>query len=169
MVCFDASVLIDLFNPRLAGPRRQRIDILMASLGKEKIAIPAPAYIEFLTRADKAREAYHARIETSSNFRVEPLSKRASIECAIILDGVFSAKQKREVTRAKIKFDWMIVAIAKTISPNCVYSCDDDIVRACKHAGLTCVFVDDIVIPPPVPSTADLFESPAAGQAAQAS
>ena len=157
MVCFDASVLIDLFNERLAGPRRQRIDILMAELNKQKITIPAPAYIEFLTRSDKAREAYHAKIESNSNFRVEPLSKRASIECAILLDEVFSAKAKRDVTKTKLKFDWMIVAIAKTIRPTSVYSCDDDIVRGCRHAGLVCVNIDDIVIPPPAPSTMPLF------------
>lgn len=115
MVVFDASVLIDLFNPRLAGPRKQRIDILMGDLGKQKIVIPAPAYIEFLTRAEKAREEYHSRIEASNTFRVEPLSKRASVECAILLEMVFSAKQKREITRAKLKFDWMIVAVAKTL------------------------------------------------------
>ena len=83
MVVFDASVLIDLFDSRTRGPRRQRIDILIESLGKEKIYIPAPAYIEFLTRADKARQEYQVAIEASDTFRIEPLSKRASVECAI--------------------------------------------------------------------------------------
>lgn len=158
MVIFDASVLIDLFNPRLAGPRKQRLDILIEKLGKEKIVVPAPAYIEFLTRADKARQDYHSQIEASNQFRVEPLSKKASVECAILLEAVFTAKQKREVTRTKLKFDWMIVAVAKTLNPSCVYSGDDDIIRGCKHAGLTSMFIDDIVIPPPTPTTGDLFK-----------
>ncbi len=164
MVCFDASVLIDIFNPLLTGPRKQRIDALMVSLGKEKIVIPAPAYIEFLTRADKAREQYHILIEANKSFKVEPLSKRAAVECAIILDTVFSAKQKKEVTRTKLKFDWMIVAIAKTLSQRCVYTSDTDILNGCKHAGLNCVLVDSILIPPPAPTTMSLpFDDPAGG------
>lgn len=163
MVVFDASVLIDLFNPRLVGSRRQRIDILMEELGTEKILIPAPAYIEFLTRADGARQQYHARIECSNQFRVEPLSIRASVECAILLQDVFTGTQKRNITKTKLKFDWMIVAVAKTINPRCVYACDEDIIKGCKHAGLTSIHIDSIPIPPPSPQT-ELFkpEPPAA-------
>ena len=159
MVVFDASVLIDLFDSRSKGPRRQRIDILIESLGKEKIYIPAPAYIEFLTRADKARQNYQEEIEASDTFRIEPLSKRASIECAILLEPIFTAKQKREITKTKLKFDWMIVAIAKTLAPRCVYACDDDVVKGCKHAGLACMHIDEIIIPPPAPETMEMFPS----------
>lgn len=157
MVVFDASVLIDLFNPR-PGPRKEKIDHLMANLSKEKIVIPAPAYIEFLTLAGKARQKYHEHIEASSNFRVEPLSKRASVECAILLETIFQAKQKREITKTKLKFDWMIVAIAKMLSPQCVYTCDEDIVKGCTRAGLNSVNINNIEIPPPMPVTGDLFD-----------
>lgn len=156
MVVFDASVLIDLFNDGLKGRRKQRIDVLMNELGKETVVIPAPAYIEFLIGANDAKQGYHAHIEADSQFRVEPLSKKASLECAILLQEVFSAKQKRNVPKAKLKFDWMIVAIAKTLNPRCVYACDVDIVKGCKHAGLACINIDEIAIPPPVP---DLFNS----------
>jgi predicted nucleic acid-binding protein len=79
MVVFDASVLIDLFNGELKGLRRQKLDILMAELGKtkEKIVFPAPAYIEFLIQAGSARQQYHTKIEESNQFQVEPLSNRA--------------------------------------------------------------------------------------------
>lgn len=157
MVCFDASVLIDLFNDRLAGPRKERMEVLMAKLGKEKVVIPTPAYAEFLTRAATAREAYHTRIESSSTFRVEPFSKRASIECAIMLDQVFSAKEKRMVSKAKIKFDWMIVATAKAVGASCVYTSDQDISRCCKHAALACILIGEIQIPPPEPKTTEMF------------
>jgi predicted nucleic acid-binding protein len=156
MVVFDASVLIDLFNPR-PGPRKEKIDHLMANLSKEKIVIPAPAYIEFLTLAGKARQKYHEHIEASSNFRVEPLSKRASVECAILLEAIFQAKQKRDITKTKLKFDWMIVAIAKTLSPQCVYACDEDIVKGCMIAGLKSVNIDKMQIPQPTPVTGELF------------
>lgn len=156
MVCFDAGVLIDLFNERLSGPRKQRIDILMARLGKEKIAIPAPAYAEFLTRSAAARAAYIQRISSSSAFKVEPFSNRAAIECAIILEGVFTSKQKKELTKTKLKFDWMIVATAKAANATTIYTTDADIVRACAHAKLDCSHMDDIIIPPETP---DLFNT----------
>jgi len=165
MVFFDTSVLIDLFNDKLSGPRKQRLDIMMATIGKSKVAIPAPAYIEFLTKVDKAREAYLARIESSNVFRVEPLSKRASLECAILLNEVFTKKEKSNVSRTKIKFDWMIVAIAKAGNSSCLYSIDGDIDRACRHAGIRCELVDNIVIPPPGPSTASLFPEGTGDQA----
>ena len=57
-VAFDASVLIDLFNPRLKGDRRAKLDHLVAELQKKrtKILIPTPALTELMVRAGKARE-----------------------------------------------------------------------------------------------------------------
>ena len=156
MVCFDAGVLIDLFNERLSGPRKQRIDLLMTKLGKEKVAIPAPAYAEFLTRSAAARDSYIQRISSSSTFKVEPFSNRAAIECAIILEGIFTSKQKKEISKTKMKFDWMIVATAKAVNASTIYTTDADIVRACTHAKLDCSHVDDIIIPPETP---DLFNT----------
>ena len=59
-VVFDASVLIDLFNKKLSGDRRSRLDHLVASLAKQrtKVLIPSPALAEFLVRAGKAKERY---------------------------------------------------------------------------------------------------------------
>jgi len=153
MVCFDATVLIDLFNPRIKGPRKARIDLLVADLEqrRQKVVVPAPAYAEFLIGAADARQAYHARVEASSIFRVEPFGKRASLECAILLGQVFTAKQQKDVTKTKIKFDWMIVAIAKAATAECVYTSDPDIVRCCKHVNLPCISIDSITLPPPPP------------------
>ena len=40
MVVFDASVLIDLFNPRLKGDRRAKLDYLVETLQKMRATIP---------------------------------------------------------------------------------------------------------------------------------
>ena len=133
MVVFDATVLIDLFNPNLTGDRRQRLDLLVEVLQKQrqKVAIPAPAYTEFLIGAAGARDGYHARIEKSSIFRVEPYSKRVAIECAILLANVFSKSEKRAITKTKLKFDWMIVATAKALDAS----------------GVTFARLDDLPLP----------------------
>ena len=42
MVVFDASVLIDLFNPRLKGDRRAKLDYLVETLQKKRATILIP-------------------------------------------------------------------------------------------------------------------------------
>lgn len=150
MVAFDAGVLIDLFNPALANERKQRIDLLIERLGqtKTKVIVPAPAFAEFLVKADSAKANYFARIEKSSAFKVEPLSKHAAIECADLLGAAWALKDKRNVTKTKFKFDWMIVAIAKTAGAQCVYTCDDDVYRYSRGCGLSAELIDALPLPP---------------------
>ena len=153
MVCFDASVLIDLFDPRPTNVRKQRLDVLVPDLeqSKQKIILPAPAYSEFLIGAGRAREAYHKKIENMSNFFIEPFSKRAAVECAILLADVYSKKEQRGISKTKIKYDWMIVSIAKAINATCMYTSDGDIKRACERIGMQYVMIDSIALPTPNP------------------
>lgn len=161
MVVFDATVLIDLFNPKATGDRRRRLDLLVSTLEKqrEKVVVPAPAYTEFLVGADRARDAYQARIEKSSIFRVEPYSKKVAMECAILLSDVFSKSEKRAVTKTKLKFDWMIVATARALDASCLYTGDDDIVRCSKHAGVTSIRLDDLPLPAVSPQLGFAFDA----------
>jgi len=161
MVVFDASVLIDIFDPKTKGPRKLRLDLLIKTLDQQgqKIVIPAPAYTEFLVGAASARSDYQSRIENSRVFRVEPYSKKVAMECAILLAAVFTSAQKRAITKTKLKFDWMIAATAKALGAACVYSCDDDIVRCSRHAGVTSTLVDDLPLPPVLPQFTLGFEA----------
>lgn len=149
MVVFDTSVLIDLFNPNLHGERRERIDHLVKTIVEagDTVMVPAPAYAEFLVRADSAKTAYHKKIEGSRLFSVEPFSKRAAIECADLLALAFSTKQKRAVTKTKFKFDWMIVAQAKAHGASRIYYFDKDIGRCATTAGLVAIDVDALPLP----------------------
>lgn len=150
MVCFDASVLVNLFDPRLAGDRKSRIDLLVKTLTEQKasVVIPAPAYTEFMVGAGKARQNYQTRLEQLSGFRVEPFGQKAALECAIILAEVFTAKEKRAVSRTKMKFDWMIVAIAKVAKASVIYTGDDDIARYAQHARIATISLDSLPMPP---------------------
>jgi predicted nucleic acid-binding protein len=150
MVVFDATVLVDLFQPVRDGERRQRIDLLMADLAKRqtKIIVPAPAYSEFMVKAGHARGDYQKRIEKSRGFRVEPFGARAALECAFLLDAAFTMRQRQNVTKTKFKFDWMIVAIAKaTPGVTCIYSGDDDIVSYSQWAGVMVIHLDSLSLP----------------------
>ena len=101
MVVFDATVLIDLFNPRLNPDRKAKLDHLLAELQrkKTKIVIPTPALAEFLARAGKARDAYHEQLSSQSSFRIGSFDNRAALECALLLDAVLSSGDKRSHTR----------------------------------------------------------------------
>jgi predicted nucleic acid-binding protein len=161
MVVFDATVLIDLFNPNVTGDRNKKLDLLVSTLEKqkEKVVIPAPAYTEFLIGAASARDAYQARIEKSSVFRVEPFSKRVAMECAILLAAVFSAREKRAITKTKIKFDWMIVATAKSLGAACIYTSDNDIIRCGNHIAVRSLHIDSLPLPAVSPQTAFPFDT----------
>ena len=165
MVAFDASILIDVLNPKLSGVRKLRIDLLLKTLAarRQKVIVPAPAYSEFLIGAASARGDYQKRIAQSSVFRIAAFDEVAALECALLLSRVFSAKEQRSITRTKIKFDWMIVSIAKT-TPGLtrLYAGDADIARCATHAGVESVHVDDL----PVPAQSDWVDggtTPTAG------
>lgn len=150
MVVFDTSVLVDLFNVALIGERRERLDLLVNTLEekRERIVVPTPAYTEFLVKAGTAKNAYYQRLEDSSSvFQIEPFSKRAAVECADLLERAFSLKSRREITKTKFKFDWMIVATAKAHGASCLYCIDADIERYAVSAGIVATHIDALPLP----------------------
>lgn len=64
MVVFDATILIDLLNPRTASDRLAKLENLVSELqkSKSKILIPTPALSEFLAGAGKARDSYYQKL-----------------------------------------------------------------------------------------------------------
>ena len=151
-VVFDASVLIDLFNKKLTGDRRARLDHLVDSLKRQrtKVLIPTPALAEFLVRAGKARERYLNEISDASSFSVESFDQKAATECALLLEAAWARGQKGKVTHTKFKFDWQIVAIAASRNATAIYSDDADIARAATHVRIPVYQTDAL----PVPSSA---------------
>jgi predicted nucleic acid-binding protein len=148
-VVFDASVLVDLFNERLVGDRRARIDHLVATLSKQKtrVLIPAPALTEFPVKAGKARERYVRELQGSASFRIEPFDQKAALECALLLDEAWTRGHQRKVTHTKFKFDWQIVAIAASRNANAIYSDDADIARAAARANIAVFSTDSLALP----------------------
>jgi predicted nucleic acid-binding protein len=148
-VVFDASVLIDLFNKKLTGDRRVRLDHLVASLRKQQtpVLIPTPALAEFLVKADKAREAYLQKITSSTAFSLAPFDQRAAIECALMLEEAWSRAQQRKVHHTKFKFDWQIVSIAASRNATAIYSDDLDISNAANRVRIPVYRTDSLPIP----------------------
>jgi predicted nucleic acid-binding protein len=151
MVVFDATVLIDLFNPRLHPDRRAKLDHLVAELQrkKTKIVIPTPALAEFLARAGKARDTYYEQLSTQSAFKIGAFDNRAAMECALMLNTALSSGDKRAQAKtwAKAKFDWQIIAIARVASAHMLYSEDSDLARIGARHGITVIKTDDLPLP----------------------
>lgn len=151
MVVFDASFLIDLFNPRIKGDRRHKIDHLIATLTKKKhkALVPTPALTELMARAGNARDGYYQKINQSGCFKIVPFGSRAAMECALLLDEAKSNGDRKNEgkTWAKAKFDWQIAAIAKAEGATTIYSEDGDLARMANRMHLSCVKIDDLPLP----------------------
>jgi|CXWL01.1.fsa_nt_gi predicted nucleic acid-binding protein len=148
-VAFDASVLIDLFNPRLKGDRRAKLDHLVMELQKQrtKILIPTPALTELMVRAGKAREEIHEKLSVKSAFQITSFDSRAAMECALLLEEALDSKAKQQVSKSKIKFDWQIVAIAAAHNVTIIYSDDSDIARYGRRANIEVIKTDELPLP----------------------
>ena len=148
-VAFDATILIDLFNPHLKGDRRAKLDNLVVELQKKrtKILIPTPALTELMVCAGKAREGIHQKLSGKSPFQITPFDSRAAMECALLLEDALNAGEKRQLTKTKFKFDWQIVAIAASHAATVIYSDDGDIARYGKRAHLGVIKTDDLPLP----------------------
>jgi predicted nucleic acid-binding protein len=148
-VVFDANILIDLFNEKLKGDRRIKLDFLVKSLEKSrtKILIPTPSLTELLVGADKARSSYFQKINSTPVFAVEPFDKRAALECSILLEAAWSKSDQRKISHSKFKFDWQIVSIAASRNATAIYSDDGDIERAARHASIPVYKTSDLPLP----------------------
>jgi predicted nucleic acid-binding protein len=151
MVVFDATILIDLLNPRTAPDRLARLEQLVSELqkSKSKILIPTPALSEFLAGAGKARDSYYQKLSASSAFQVVAFDARAAMECALMIDETYTKadKQARAKTWTKAKFDWQIIAITKVSGANVIYSDDGDIARMGGRFGIKVIKTDDLPLP----------------------
>lgn len=148
-VAFDATILIDLFNPRVKGDRRIKLDHLVEELQKKrtKILIPTPALTELMIHAGKSREAIHQKLSGSSLFQITPFDSRAAMECALLLGEALKADERRQIAKTKFKFDWQIVAIAASHDASVIYSDDGDIARYGKRANLNVIKTEDLPLP----------------------
>lgn len=133
---------------------KTRIDFLVQSLSKSKdrILIPTPVLAEVLVGAGPSRiPELVARIEKLAAFRVASFDQVAAVELALLKE---SPKNKAPSTltpvqtKAKLKFDRQIVAIAKVNSASAIYSDDDGLCNVCANNGLKTVRTWELELPP---------------------
>ncbi len=169
MPVFDATALLHLLDPAAGAPidpatneplidAKARIDFLIVTLEAqgETIIIPTPALSEVLVHAGGAGSRYLEILNNTRCFRVEPFDQRAAVELAAMTRDAIAAGDLRagtDTTRAKLKFDRQIIAIARTQGQTTIYSDDRDIAKLGGALGLEITPVYALPRPPEDPQS----------------
>ena len=168
IVAFDATMLILMFDLDAAAPKdkqtgkpvedcRERLTYLIQTLGKirgSRIIFPTPAVSEFLIRieAEKAPE-YISNIERLRGAIVASFDKRAALEFAEMQRLVIFERRRKVPkggieSRAKVKFDQQIVAIAKVEGVSVIYTDDKGLGTFAKRFGIKPIGIGDLPLSP---------------------
>ena len=170
MVVFDSSMLLLALDPKARAPldpktsapverAGERVDYLIERLAGDRaaIVIPTPVLSEVMVRADGAAEGYLAHLNRERVFRIAPFDQKAAIEAALsIRDSLGRGSIRVDstdpvATRAKIKFDRQIVAIAKAEGAEVIYSDDSDIHAYSVAANIQVYGTGDLPLRPEDP------------------
>ena len=164
MAVFDATALLCFLEPDAKAPpdpetkepvtdARARIDVLIERLDSkgETVVIPTPVLSEALVHAGDAGPRYLEILNGNRCFRIEPFDQKAAVELAAMTRDAVAAGDLRagaDITRAKLKFDRQIVAIARALGQTEIYSDDRDIAKLGRALGLEVIPVHALPLPP---------------------
>jgi len=104
---------------------------------------------------------YFTTLTTSSVFQIAPFDTKAAVEAADAQSMAIASGDKKSGlsgTWQCVKVDRQIVAIAKTIGADRVYSDDGDVVSLAKAERISVVSVADLPLPPPTAGLLPLDE-----------
>ena len=174
MPVFDATALLYFLDPDAKAPRdpatnspltdaRARIAFLIEAIDgrHETIIVPTPALSEILVHAGDAGSRYLEILNSTRCFRIEPFDERAAVELAAMTRDAIAAGDLRAgtaATRAKLKFDRQIIAIARTRRQTAIYSDDEDIAKLGDALELEVIPVHALPKPPEISQNTSDFE-----------
>ena len=177
MIVFDASVLLLLLDPETPPPKdattghpvvrcKDRIEFFIAQLTKqrEKIIIPTPSLSEALIKAGEAAPQYLDIMRNSRFFQISPFSSTAAVEAAELMRQriakLGTLKGDSLDSRAKVKFDHQIVAIARVTRATSIFTDDDGLQKLAASLGIAAQGVASLPLPPEDPQTSLDFTPP---------
>lgn len=165
LAAFDSTFLALLTDGHTAAPvpppgtqdtARDRLDYLLDTLDDERtgIVVPTPVLAELMSFERVNPEAALNMLKGLTRIRIEPFGERAAVECALMLRRT----GRGTGPKTKVKFDHQIVAIAKAVGADVVYSDDQGVQALCKRESLQCFGVWDLPPRPIDPQTSMEFE-----------
>jgi hypothetical protein len=115
--------------------------------------VPTPVLSEVLIKAGADKARVLSEISNSRYFKVQPFDELAAVELTMLPDTDLQSKRKLSevVTRAKIKFDRQILAIAKVNDIKTIYSDDRNLCDRAQACGILTVGAHELPLPPVPP------------------
>ena len=163
MAVFDTTTLLCLLDPDANVPydtrtgqpvadAKIRVRALVESLTarREHVLVPTPVLSEVLVHAGEATQSYLKSLGNTSRFRIEPFDDRAAIELAEMTRRAYASGDLQagtDATRARLKFDRQILAIARVQRENHVYTDDGNMRAFAEEAGFEVTGLQDIPLP----------------------
>lgn len=176
-VAIDTNILVRLISTRedqrLVDPRSgeeidrtaERAAALVMSLEERRatLIIPSPVLAEFLVGVEPEQmQTYIDAVQSVRCIEVAPFDDRAAIECALLVDELERRQLSGEQeTKAKVRFDRQIIAIAKVAGAHQLYSHDRNLLAKARAAGLNVRTLADVPVPP---SQGDLLRDQASAE-----
>lgn len=166
MIVFDTSFLALAFDKKAAAPTdpstklplaksKERIDYLLQGLSdaKQRVLIPTPVLAEYLVNAGQDKDVRLQEFTTSKVFLVAAFDLRAAVECAMIEDGNSQNGKKLSPveSKAKVKFDRQIIAIAIARGAKTIYTGDNGLAACARENHLNVVMTWEVPLPPEKP------------------
>ena len=116
----------------------------------EIVLIPTPVLCEVLVGAGGAGPQYRARLGQTSRFRIAPFDEMAAAELADMTRKARTSGALRagtNITRARLKFDRQILAIARVQKERHIYTDDRNMSAAAKEEGFTVTATRELPLP----------------------
>ncbi|EPC8954938.1 type II toxin-antitoxin system VapC family toxin [Cronobacter sakazakii] len=130
------------------------IDMVESSGGS--IIIPTPVLAEYLVGIDKKEHQTHLNlIQRQSCFEIASFDEIAALECAQMPSIKELKLMMKSDTANKVKFDRQIIAIAKALNVDEVWTHDKGVFNRCKEMGIVVKSLADID-PAPIQELIDL-------------
>jgi len=168
MVIMDSTILLLLFFHDASPPIdevtqqplercKERIELLIEKLvtSKTQIVIPTPVLSEILVASGPDKSRILNEIHATQAFKVQPFDEIAAIEVAMMTTpGEIKTKQKITTeTKAKVKYNRQIIAIAKVNNITTIYSDDKALGEKARTLGITVFTTADLPAPQLPPQT----------------
>lgn len=152
-VIFDTNILVPLlseikpdFKPTdpntgaVITDIARRVEALIDQIDNVNgtVVIPTPVLAEFLVGIDKKEHQAHLNlIKGVSCFEIAPFDELAAIECSQMPTIQELRQMMKSDSANKIKFDRQIIAIAKSLSVDEVWTHDKGVYNRCKQLGIS--------------------------------
>lgn len=144
---------------------KERVQGLIAELEKAsaKVIVGTPALSEIMVRTGVvAGQSYVKIMRASKAFRIVPFDEKAAIEVAIMAGHSTAGAAEDDLmvgTKAKVKYDRQIVAIAHTEGASTFFTDDGNQGKLAQRLGMKVRGLTDCLVPTEV-AQADLWRNP---------